>query len=515
MPYAYSAYTFPIYLQLNRIGIHSYIQDSLLFETIVHLSITRSTADFLNVSDRFVDLYEKIEEMTEGLQRFFGSQLRSISENNALTICDYITTMNREINLSQNYRRDNIKILCTFSKFVDNKDFTDCQRSDLIKFLDSLRKPESSDPLHKWIGTYNLYIGYLLRFFKWLYYQDIEPDKRPKPEVVSNISRLRRKEKSIYRPSDLWTAEDNLTFLQFCPSKRIKCYHAMAYETGSRPSELLQLRIKDIVFKYAGDRQYAEVSVNGKTGTRHLPLIDSIPYIKDYLQTEHPQAGNSSALLFSAQYGKSFGKGRPLALSTVTHIYKKYQRELFPKLLNDPNVSHKDKERISALLQRPFILYLFRHSAISRHARILKESTLRTFCGWTGGSNMVQRYVHLYGNAPVEDLLVAHGLVSKDQTADSILKSKQCPNCKEPNKPDSKFCAKCRMVLTYNAYNETQESEKQKQDRLTSVEEQLSSTQHMLQQLIAGLGKITDQQQLNVLAQSLFSSGILKAGSSQ
>jgi hypothetical protein len=50
-------------------------------------------------------------------------------------------------------------------------------------------------------------LGYLLRFFKWLYYPDLEPDKRPKPEVVTNISRLRRKEKSIYRPSDLWTVE--------------------------------------------------------------------------------------------------------------------------------------------------------------------------------------------------------------------------------------------------------------------------------------------------------------------
>jgi integrase len=242
-----------------------------------------STADFRDISNnnRFLDLDRRIEEVTEGLQRFFWNQLKSISENNAATICDYIISMNREINLSQSYRKNNIRILCTFSKFIDNKAFLDCHTNDLIKFFDSLRKPESADPLHKWIGTYNLYIGYLLRFFKWLYYPDLEPDKRPKPEVVTNISRLRRREKSIYRPSDLWTAEDNFTFLKFCPSKRIKCYHAMAHDTGCRLSELLKLRIKDVVFKYAaGDRQYAEVSVNGKTGTRHLPLIDSIPYIK-------------------------------------------------------------------------------------------------------------------------------------------------------------------------------------------------------------------------------------------
>jgi|GEM_PF-2767272 len=63
----------------------------------------------------------------------------------------------------------------------------------------------------------------------------------------------------------------------------------MAHDTAARPSELLKLKVKDIVFKHAGESQYAEVSVNGKTGTRHLPLIDSIPYIKDYLQNARKQ----------------------------------------------------------------------------------------------------------------------------------------------------------------------------------------------------------------------------------
>jgi predicted nucleic acid-binding Zn ribbon protein len=42
------------------------------------------------------------------------------------------------------------------------------------------------------------------------------------------------------------------------------------------------------------------------------------------------------------------------------------------------------------------------------------------------------------------------------------LKPKQCPNCSEPNKPDSKFCSKCRMVLTYDAYSETLEKQQEK-----------------------------------------------------
>ena len=145
---------------------------------------------------------------------------------------------------------------------------------------------------------------------------------------------------------------------------------------------------------------------------------------------------------------------------------------MFPKLVNeDPNISNQDKEKIGTLLKKPFILYIFRHSSISRHARILRESTLRTFSGWTAGSNMVQRYVHLYNNAPVEDLLVARGLISKDETADSVLRSKQCPNCNEPNKPDSRFCAKCRMVLTYDAYSETFEKQQEKELEVQKLKE--------------------------------------------
>jgi integrase/recombinase XerD len=228
------------------------------------------------------------------------------------------------------------------------------------------------------------------------------------------------------------------------------------------------------------------------------------------LQSEHPQAGNSNALLFSAEAGKSFGKGRPLDLSTVIHIYKKYQREFFPKLLNDPNITHQDKEKITILLQKPFILYLLRHSSISRHARILKESTLRTFSGWTAGSNMVQRYVHLFGNAPVEDLLVAHGLVSKDQTVD-ILRSKQCPNCGESNKPDSRFCIKCRLVLSYDAYNETIEEQKKKEDKLAAIEERFNAMQSQMQALITTLANLKDQRQIDQTPQILYKSGLLNS----
>lgn len=200
-----------------------------------------------------------------------------VNKENVLTICDYISSLKSEINLSDRYRRDVIILLCTLATFFENhKLFKNITREELLSFLDSFRRIEIVDPLHKWIGTYNLYRIHLMRFFKWLYYPDLEFNKRPKPEVIENIHQLKRKEKSIYKPTDLWTPEDDSLFLKYCHSPRDRCYHAMSRDSAARPHELLKLRIKDVVFKLTPDKkQYAEILVNGKTGTRQIPLIDS------------------------------------------------------------------------------------------------------------------------------------------------------------------------------------------------------------------------------------------------
>jgi hypothetical protein len=89
------------------------------------------------------------------------------------------------------------------------------------------------------------------------------------------------------------------------------------------------------------------------------------------------------------------------------------------------------------------------------------------------------------------------------------LKPLQCPNCNEPNKPDNRFCTKCGMVLTYNAYNETLEIQKQKEESFNAMEKQVNSMQSQLQNLILSLGKMNGDSKNN-FAKELFHSGILE-----
>ena len=323
------------------------------------------------------------------------------------------------------------------------KSFENMTKEDIVLFLNSFKKSEPLDPLHQSIGTYNLYAVHLIRFFRWLYSPDMTPTERPRPDCVRNVTQLKRKEKSIYKPSDMWTADDDLLFLQHCPSKRVRCYHAIARDSSCRPHEILKLKIKDVVFKMVGDKQYAEITVNGKTGQRHIPLIDSIPYLKDYLD-DHPFRTNPNSPLICGE-GKSFG--RFVTVRTLERWYRIYKNQYFPRLLKDPRVNPEIKNSIADLLKKPWNPYIFRHSALTAKSKILKESVLRQHAGWQPGSNMHLKYVHYFGNESSESILEAYGLTPKSEQVDK-LRPKACPNCSEPNKVDSKFCAKCRMVLT-------------------------------------------------------------------
>jgi len=217
-------------------------------------------------------LDRKIDFATAGVHSYIDRYLtENVSPRNALTVAEYILEMKTENNLSDNYRATTIELLSILSKFHNNKSFFLMTRDDIIGYLDSLRKSDVSDPLHKRIGTYNLRRTMLLRFFKWLHYPGDTPRARRIPAVVQNLPLLKRKEQSIYKPTDLWTVEDDILFSKYCPNKRDRFYHAISRDTSCRPHEILNLRIKDVVFKTVRNHQYAEVLVNGKTGSRSIP----------------------------------------------------------------------------------------------------------------------------------------------------------------------------------------------------------------------------------------------------
>jgi integrase/recombinase XerD len=272
---------------------------------------------------------------------------------------------------------------------------------DLLAFLSQYKKAEPIDPLHKWVGTYNIHLARLIKFFKWLFYPDLPASERPKPSILKNLRKVRRREKSTYKPTDLWSVEDDLLFLKYCPSKRDRCYDAISRDSSCRPHEILKLRIKDINFKMVENKQYAEVLVSGKTGSRHIPLINSIPYLKDWLD-DHPFRTNPSSPLICG-FGKTLGRFVPEI--RLWKIYNQYKTEIFPKLLDNPTISPEDKPKIKELLKKPWNPYIRRHSALTEKSKFRKESVLRQHAGWTKESDMPSVYLHYFGNESNESML--------------------------------------------------------------------------------------------------------------
>ena len=195
--------------------------------------------------------------------------------------------------------------------------------------------------------------------------------------------------------------------------------------------------------------------------------------------------------------------GRALTATGLYHTYKYYKEEFFPRLLGDPRISNEDKEKIKNLLTKPFNPYIRRHSALTEKSTKLKLHTLNQHAGWSMTSNMAQKYIHYFGNESSESLLEAYGIVTKNNTPIDTLNPKICTNCNEGNTQDAKFCSKCKMIMTFEGYQQALDEQKEKEDRLTVIENQMKA-------LLSTLGNIKDQSQVNQMAQTLYDSSILK-----
>jgi hypothetical protein len=64
---------------------------------------------------------KKLTIITGGLQKYFYKQLiEQISEENRITIADYILTQKTEVNLADSYRANILTTLISLSKLLDN-----------------------------------------------------------------------------------------------------------------------------------------------------------------------------------------------------------------------------------------------------------------------------------------------------------------------------------------------------------------------------------------------------------
>jgi hypothetical protein len=83
--------------------------------TITSIATEKTTAAFDDNND--YDFDKKLQIVTAGLERYFATLLKNQSNQNALTIADYLLALNTEINPSLAYKSNQLKALCYLSTF--------------------------------------------------------------------------------------------------------------------------------------------------------------------------------------------------------------------------------------------------------------------------------------------------------------------------------------------------------------------------------------------------------------
>ena len=145
------------------------------------------------------ELRQRITEATLDLnKRYYALMAERMSIHNADILANFIISCRKERTIAVNTVMIYIVGISYLENFHKHKDLDKMDRNDIISFLDSYRKPESIDPLHRWINTYNIRMTAVSKLFKWLYSSKFDGRTAisTTPPIISGIKRLKRKEKT-------------------------------------------------------------------------------------------------------------------------------------------------------------------------------------------------------------------------------------------------------------------------------------------------------------------------------
>lgn len=281
----------------------------------------------------------------------------------------------------------------------------------------------------------------LRRFWKWLkQWEDGYP-----PEVRWIKTSMKNHKHRL--PDEILTQDEVKHLLDAALTVRDKALIATLYESGCRIGELMGLKIKNIQFNTHG----AVIYVFGKTGSRRILLIDSIPYLANWLSV-HPSREQPEAPLWVDNIRKGM-----LCYGSIRKIIRVTAKK-------------------AGVLKR-INPHSFRHARATHLAKILTEAQMKEYFGWVQASDMASVYVHLSGRDVDEAILAMHGIKEQEtMRQENVLKLKNCSRCEQKNPATAKCCNRCGLPLDLK---EALEQEQKLEDFA-----QLINTPEILEKLI-------------------------------
>jgi integrase len=367
------------------------------------------------VMREYIHAYAK--NLEEEIKRVNASSL--LPENKALILRFYEHNFAKSISLPRMERQ--MSVLRKTSEFL-KKDFSLVSKEDYEQFFIWMNRQGYKE------GSIWTYKNVLHVFHKWL----------NNPECV-NWFRFKKMKNSIL-PEQLFDQEDILKLLKAGVTSRDKALLACLWETGARIGEIGNARIKDVSFDEFGGR----ILLNGKTGMRKVRIVQSAPYVLEWIN-EHPYSKNINS---------------PLWVCLHKNVCEKMCYAGLVKVLNSM--------RKKAGIQKPVNPHHFRHSRATHMAQFLTDAQMKEYFGWGQDSQMAARYVHLSGKQVDDAILRMNGLKKKEEQRE-LLQRQPCPRCKNLNEVNNSFCEKCWLPLTPQGISELQENSEKSQESVVSL----------------------------------------------
>jgi integrase/recombinase XerD len=310
------------------------------------------------------------------------------------------------------------KYLFQFKRLAElfNYTFTDASREDIEDLIIEVKKYEDWKPSTK--RDYRIGIR---KFYTVL--SDNHNGKGDFPDKVEWISTA-RKEKNRKDPEEILTKEEIRKLAQATWNKRDEAFILALYESGCRIGEFLPLKIKHFEI----DKHGAKISVKGKTGSRRIRIVTSVPAIKSWLEN-HPKSDDPEAFIWTSRQTKSNPNYKD------RHLHDKTVRRRLRKIADKADITKKVNP------------HAFRHARATHLASELTMAQMTEYFGWSPGSSVPSRYIHLSGRDMDDAILELNGVDTKEEEEDDLVENYECPSCEAKVSPASMFCYECGSPL--------------------------------------------------------------------
>jgi integrase len=316
------------------------------------------------------------------------------------------------------------------------------------------------DVSERTVGAYKQVIK---RFWRWLY----DMPKGEHPEMVDWINTGASSNGNGTLPKDLLTREDIDALKAGCRNDRDRAFIAMLYETGARIGELIDLTVGDIEDHNHGRK----VVIDGKTGSRRLPLIEASPALNDWLN-KHSSGRDDDPLWCKLQNSEDELSYHYIRQKLLPRAGRRAAASDPSTFANNPNAVDDPDEELE--FHKPLNPHHFRHSRATELANKFKEAQLCEWFGWVQGSDVPARYVHLSGRDIDDAYNELHGLKTEEEKEEERTVI-TCWRCDELNEAARRFCGGCGAALDIEAANEVETAQESGEEMVLEVENEIEA----------------------------------------